>query len=368
MSLKNTKNFSIYLGNKCNFNCTYCDREYIKNEKGSQSFSASDIDALLQFIDTFSENGEYPIDLLDFHGGETFVFVKTMDKILTAISNKYSDYNFPVFIQTNGSLLLQHEWFIEKWKHKLYISISYDFMFQTENRTAYDIDATLTMLKTHIGPQNIQMQFVIPINNAKAFSLDCAKSIADVMIKNGIKKINLIPLRHIRGGYKFRTILDEVDLNSVFNAFLRFIQILYAMNIYVIIDGHSKGHGKNYFDNYKQLIISPDGFVYPEYDFLEYRLQKTIIGRWKKDKVIPIYVKKSDDAQEKSLIYESCATCEKVRSCGLKYLFHEFNILPSGKCVDFYKLLDMTIIFTQQLNTKPTVMHHIMENLHGNDK
>lgn len=349
--LEGCRDISIYLGNVCNFNCTYCDRDYIKDTMGGQHMSPSDIPSIIEFIQHVGADITPP-SMFSFHGGEPFTYVKVMDKIMSAIVDTVQgDYTF--FIQTNGSQLLQHRWFFEKWSTKLTISISYDFLFQDINRTTFDIEATLKMLR-ECNVSSIQFQYVMPIHNPKVFSLMAIKSITDVCFKNNVRRVNLIPLRHIRGKDKFKVIIDEISLPQFFDAFLKFIQILYVMGIDVIIDGHGQDIDKHYFNNHKQLILSPDGYIYPEYDFLEYRQIKTTVGTWKNG----IEVVRAGH-NEDSLLYDKCVSCKVKDDCGLKYLHKMFEVEPGDACVQFYEMLTISIKHMQKLKQKKNLLEWI---------
>lgn len=346
--LEGCQDISIYLGDICNFNCTYCDRDYIKDTIGGQKMSSEDIPYIIDFMLAISDD-EMPVDMISFHGGEPFVYIKLMDEILDAIVKEFDD-EFMVFIQTNGSMILGNEWFLDKWKDQLMISISYDFLYQDINRTLFDIHGSLNALSDRdIG---VQLQYVMPINDSKVFSLKAVKSITDVCYGHKDISINLIPLRHIRGKDKFRVILDDIDVKQSAAAFLQFIQMLYVMKINVTVDGHGDDIDKHYFDNHKQLVLSPDGYIYPEYDFLEYKMEETRIGNWKR-----IEINRQRD--EEHLLLDGCKTCSSREMCGLKYLYKAFDKEPEGSCVEFYALLNVAIKHAQKIKQKNTLLHWI---------
>lgn len=345
------RNISIYLGNVCNFDCTYCDREYIKDTIGGQHMTTEDVPLVVKFLEHIGAI-DTPPDMFSFHGGEPFTYVKIMDRMMTAISEAVSgDYRF--FIQTNGSQMLQNRWFFEKWGGRIAISISYDFLYQDINRTQFGIVPAITMLK-ECGINDIQFQYVMPIHDPKAFSLSSIKAISDVCIKHGVRRINLIPLRHIRGKDKFRVIVDEIDVPQCIDAFIKFIEILYVMGLYVIVDGHGVDIDKHYFDNHKQLVLSPDGFIYPEYDFLEYKRMETTLGQWKD--TISLNRLSGD---EDTMLLDQCVSCPQRGECGLKFLYKLFDKHPKGGCVQFYQMLTMVIKHTQKLYQKRNMLEWV---------
>ena len=312
--------------------------------------SADDIPAIVEFFQELAIDGVLPVDMISFHGGEPFVYIKLMDQILDELVAEFGR-DFMLFVQTNGSLILGNEWFLDKWKDLLMISISYDFMYQDINREAFDIHSTINAINARDIP--VQMQYVMPINDPKVFSLRAVKSITDVCYGHKDVSVNLIPLRHIRGKDKFTVILDGIDIPQTIAAMLQFIQILYVMKVQVVVDGHGEGIDKHYFDNHKQLVLSPDGFIYPEYDFLEYKMSETRIGQWRDG--LKINRKQNED----HLLLEGCKTCPSREMCGLKYLYKAFDKVPEGSCVEFYKMLKMVILHAQKIKEKNSLMHWI---------
>lgn len=346
----NLRDISIYLGNVCNFDCTYCDRDYIKDKIGGQHMTTEDVGDIMWFISKVGAMSNPP-EMFSFHGGEPFTYVKIMDKIMSEIMLWVpGDYRF--FIQTNGSMMLQNRWFFEKWGERLIISISYDFMYQEINRKLFGIVPTIEMLKG-CGVKDIQFQYVMPLNDPKVFSLSAIKAISDVCLKHNIRSINLIPLRHIRGKDKFRVILDEIDVPQCIDAFIKFIDILYVMGLDVIVDGHSTDIDKHYFDNHKQLVLSPDGFIYPEYDFLEYKRTETALGRWKPNLEVNM------ETDEDALLLQECTSCPQRDVCGLKFLHKMFDKPPSGSCVQFYQMLTIVIKHAQKLRQKRSILEWV---------
>lgn len=351
IDLTGCHDISIYLGTVCNFDCVYCDRGYIK-KIGDQRMYDEDVFHLKRFFEELKREGNdsFPSDLLSFHGGEPFVYVKLMDRIIEEISKVYPD--FIVFIQTNGSLILKNEDFVEKWKDRLFISISYDFIYQDINRTKIDIEQTLKFLNNK-GVRT-QMQFVMPVDDPRVFSLNMVQSITKLWTKYRFSQLNLIPMRHYRGGDKFKVIIDGVDISQFFDAFIKFIQILYVIGINVVVDGQASGVDKHYFENHKQLVLSPDGYIYPEYDFLEYRMEDARIGQWKEQ----ININRVSSFDENNLL-DICKQCPTVGTCGLKYWYKEFEQTPRGNCKLFYNAVLLAILHSQRLKEKKNLMQWI---------
>ena len=343
------KDLSIYLGNACNFNCGYCDRDYIKTSIGSQSVNYAMASNVVGLLESLSASGDLP-PMLSFHGGEPFYFVSRMHFILS--STRHLLTGTKVFIQSNGSLLSENESFFEEFQDlDLIVSISYDFKFQEENRTTFDLKSALHMLKRY--GVKVQLQYVIPLHNPSCFSFDIIREIVDLTVHSGlVSRVNLIPLRHIRGKDKFRLVIEDVDLTSFLYAMVKFVEVLYVLGVSLSIDGHGMGIHKDYFNNHKQLVVSPDGYLYPEYDFLEYQMPETRIGSWN-SKGLTVH-----PVDEKLLSYPECWECPQTKVCGLKYLFKAFEKTTAPhKCIPFYEALTMVTNHSQKLATKKSLVH-----------
>ena len=298
----------------------------------------TDVDDIMKFLHEVTSEDD-SLEMISFHGGEPFVYVNVMDELIERISTELpKQYMF--FIQTNGSLITKNEDFIKKWNNKLRVSISYDFLYQGINRTDFDIVATANMLNEH-GVDYIQYQYVMPIQDPAVFSFESLKNIIDVCRSTKVPNVNLIPLRHIRGKDKFKVIVDEINLPEFFGAFLTFTQMLYVQKISVVIDGHGKEIDKNYFENHKQLVLSPDGYIYPEYDFLEYKIKETRLGKWRDEKIV--INRDNDPEKENQLLNIKCITCPSRSSCGIKFLYQLFEKQPGDACVIFYSMVDAVI-------------------------
>jgi len=355
MNYDNIQDVSIYVGPACNFNCTYCDRAYVKNV----GVDAAECDpALIDFVVDVVEHSEKP--MVSFHGGEPLVYIKTMRKIILAILERVPDFKDKAifFIQTNGSLILQHRSFFEEFKDVLYVSISYDFHHQGLNRTEYDIEATLTFLQG----QNIdvQFQYVIPTNEKSVFSPETFNAIIKLYREYKISCLNLILLRHIRREDRFETVIadETLYLQQFFTAFLQFVQLLYVSGINLFIDGHTTKIDKQYFENHKQLVLAPNGMIVPEYQFIEYDDYDFAIGRWKP------YVEVIRDQMPKKAadkIRKPCHGCQARELCGLQYHYAIFDMDPPtpNRCREFYLLNKIAIKHLYKLKEKPTLLQHL---------
>jgi len=313
----------------------------------------TDVDNIMVFLHRVTSEDD-SLKMISFHGGEPFVYVKMMDEIIDRITAELpKEYKF--FIQTNGSLIAKNVEFIQKWGSALIISISYDFMYQGLNRTDFDIVEATTILNNN-KVAHVQYQYVMPINESDVFSFHSLENIITTCRETNVPHVNLIPLRHIRGKDKFKVIVDDINLPQFFGAFLNFIQMLYIQNINVVIDGHSTDIDKDYFANHKQLVLSPDGYIYPEYDFLEYKIEETRLGKWKEDKIV---INRDNDKQEDNLLHNTCITCSSRSSCGLKFLYQLFEKPPGEACVLFYSMMDAIIKHNMKLKRHKNLFESI---------
>jgi radical SAM protein with 4Fe4S-binding SPASM domain len=302
---------------------------------------------LVEFIKLASEQAT-EINWICFHGGEPFLFVKQMDRILEEISPYIEKMGARVNITTNGSLIAENADFMTKWGHLLFITLSYDFQYQTINREAIDLD-TMAQVLVASGAHR-QVQFVCPPDG---FNIDTVYHVVKDMKKMRCNTINLVPLRHLRGEQKFKVLIDEIDLDRYAVEFMRFIHTLYAQGLTVCIDGNYASVDKAYLNGHVKLILSPDGYIYPEFDFLEYRRNEFRIGKWKDSIEINRY------GDEDSLLREGCVNCEMRDACGLKYLYKMFDHEPTGACKKFYSIVDLAVKHTWKLKQKKSMLHWI---------
>jgi MoaA/NifB/PqqE/SkfB family radical SAM enzyme len=347
-SFENLKSIVIYLGDNCNFNCTYCDRDYI-NTIGGQKLNKKQSEQIKDFFEWCSEQ-KNQIKFVSFHGGEPFLFIKQMEEIMVWLYPMVKKNNWKIGITTNGSLIKKFEDFFIRYGDMLHITFSYDFMYQEKNRENLDIYSSTEIINKYCS--SWQWQFVLPINEPSAFSFDNIKSIVNTCYKTNCRTVNIVPLRHKRGKEKFDVIIDEIDLPQFLEAFIQFIQILYIKKINVFIDGCYESIDKSYFSGHSKLILSPDGFIYPEFDFLEYKVESSRIGNWKNKQIWK-------DTGDSKKVYEICETCEKKPSCGLKYLYHLFEKNPKGNCKKFYTYMDYVIFHNHKIKEKKNLVHWI---------
>ena len=342
--ISNLKLVTIYLGNTCNFDCNYCDRGYIE-KIGGQNLSNKSSEELKEF---FAWITKFPnkIESVAFHGGEPLLFEKRIKQIMEwlypiALKNKWR-----IGITTNGSLVKKCEDLFKKYSKVFHITVSYDFYFQEQNRDKLDVYEMAEVLNTYA--RTWQWQYVLPIDHPKSFSFDNLKNIISTCNKTKCNILNIIPLRHKRGKDKFEVIIDNIPLASAISAFIDFVQILYIKRIRVFIDGAYDGVDKAYFSDHQKIVLSPDGYMYPEFDFLEYKSETHRIGNWKQKQ----FWKKMGDNKH---ILPECQTCSSKSMCGLKYLYKMFDETPKGSCKEFYVYINLIMAHLSKLREKDDI-------------
>lgn len=348
---------TIYLGGQCNFNCTYCDRDYVQHI-GYQKAKVSDVDNVLLFLRRVAVDGAIPVQLIVLQGGEPFMFVKSMDAYMTAIDNEFGT-NHRYYIQTNGSLVTKNADFLDKWKHRVYVSVSYDFGFQSTNRTPFDVDAMIELLHTYNIPMHFQC--VYPIFEPGAFNHDVISNIVHTYRNIQNKELVLLFLRHYRGKDKFKTFFADADIGLVLQQVVNMLTILHASGIKVTIDGHTDDIiRKSYFNNHKMMVLSPDGLIYPEFDFAEYKYESAAIGRWKQHPVYPVELNRTFDSTP--LEYTPCHTCFIKEDCGMRFVYKICEKEPElPKCQQFMVLVRTAVNYNRWIHSQPSLVHLYVE-------
>jgi radical SAM protein with 4Fe4S-binding SPASM domain len=114
--------------------------------------------------------------------------------------------------------------------------------------------------------------------------------------------------------------------------------MLHVAGINLAIDGHTQEVEKNYYANHKQIVLAPDGLIYPEYQFIEYKAPAYNIGSWADGEF-----KRTE--KKDHLLRTACVTCPERELCGLQYYYSMFEIDPPDldKCRSFYQYIDLCI-------------------------
>lgn len=323
----------------------YCDRTYIREDIGSQNLSKRSFDDIVNFMKIAKDHAK-DLKAITFHGGEPMLYVKRIDQLMDLIHPLFGD-SVEYYMTTNGSLIAENEWFFQKWKH-FHVTLSYDFNYQEVNREAIDLKALADTL--YRNDCYLMFQFVCPPDGFNEHTL---AAVISACKESRCDTLNLIPLRHHRGKQKFKVLIDDFDMKWYSIYLMRFIHALYVQGINLNIDGNYDKIDKQYLNNHGKLILSPDGYIYPEFDYLEYKRKEFRVGKWRNG------VELNRVKSEEDFIREGCRACPLRDVCGLKYLYHMFDEEPSGKCVDFYRTISLMVRHLHKLKQKPTLMHWI---------
>jgi radical SAM protein with 4Fe4S-binding SPASM domain len=343
----NLRNLCVYVGGHCNFNCTYCDRDFIKEHFGYQKLTKQDIPKIEEFFSYVLDSTDN-VKVINFHGGEPFLFVELIDELCDFLTAKYPHKNLKYFIQTNGSMILKNKAFIEKHKDKLIMSISYDNLFQGESRTEIPIREILSYFK-EIKLEGVQLQPVIPLDDDRVFShtfifnlINLYKDFFPV-----IKNYNFLFLRYSWESKEIETLLGKKKtLEWFFGNFIKLMYNLHLHNVGFSLDSiKSLDQHKKYCNNHWQIIIAPDGYLYPEFAFIEHKVESFRIGQWRDS----VFLSRSFDAD--ALIQPECVKCDMNYFCGYKYTIAAFKTkVPENKiCKRYYELLSYTYNHYQEM-------------------
>lgn len=342
---------SVYMQAQCNYNCHYCDRDYL-DAKSIGRLKQSDVTDIVTYINKLEYN------MISFHGGEPLLNVRVIDSII----DNTSDTSL-IFIQTNGSLILKNKDFFQKHKNQLFVSISYDFLFQEENRGSFDIVGTINFLKEN-GIQ-VKLQSVLPMYDLRSTGFEFVQSVYDVFSKAPFDGLTLIPLQFIRNdkGYNYIYTKGVIPMKVYLARFQKLLEYLYVMNIYSTVMGYEDDYNRHYFDYTKQLVIAPDGYVYPDYAFVENMSEYSRLGAWRNNMISIKTLPTSEIASD-----PYCLTCSRNDKCGRQYVStmnkHLYNIeYPShndrGDCKLFSTGMEYLMNYNTTLQRKPTLGDHI---------
>lgn len=333
----NLRNLCVYVGGHCNFSCNYCDREFIKDNFGYQKLTKDDLPKIKEFFKYVLDSTDN-VKVINFHGGEPFIFTDLIDELCTFLTENYSHKDLKYFIQTNGSLILKNKQFIEKHKDKLIVSISYDSLFQEEHRTEIPIRDILSYFK-EINLTGVQLQPVLPMDDDRVFEYKYVFDLISLYkdFYPVVKNYNFLFLRYSWETKKIERLLGKKkSIEWFFGNFIKLMYNLHIHNVGFSLDSiKSLDQHKKYCDNHWQLIIAPDGYLYPEFAFIEHKVEKFRIGQWRDS----IYITRKYNIDD--VLKPECTTCDINYFCGYKYTILAFNTdLPEDKvCQKYYKTL-----------------------------
>lgn len=299
---------TIYLGNRCNLNCTYCHRE------GEAEFSVS-----LFLLECLQELSTKPEGLcIKFIGGEPTLYMQEISTVVKAVP--HAEY----CITTNGILLEQYADFFKR--HKFKIVISYD----GENGN----------LKRGIDPLKNSLEDYSSVSISTTIckdNYDLTQLIKDFNIKSKItnRKLLLFPhLIHITNEGNTALMMSESGIKKYTEEFKSKVELfINAYLTYGIINEKLLGlfyflakryaagyeYGETYCVNKSLKKVDLSGRLFP---CLYIRNQELSIENWQQE--------------QKKIISErfpACKECEVYFMCGAGCIMSQGHQLD---CV-FYK-------------------------------
>ena len=120
---KNLKTVKIQLGLSCNFECDYCSQRFVPH---ADSTNPNDVKPFVDNMSTWFEGGDDGLGkgtIIEFWGGEPFVYWKTFKPLAEELYKKYPNTQFSVI--TNGSMFdeSKNEWLKQ---YNFRVSVSHD--------------------------------------------------------------------------------------------------------------------------------------------------------------------------------------------------------------------------------------------------
>lgn len=167
----------ILLGHACNYSCSYCMQKDIGNPDERAKITTTDY-----FIEQLSKLDFSRLTKIDLWGGETLLYWKTIEEIMT----KFDREGLEWYIPTNGTpLQMKHVEFFSKLKGKVGIGISHDGPGHVALRGEEFLHKKVEVLKA-LQKAGIQFSFnpVISKTNYNLFEIN--KFFYDYCIENGI--------------------------------------------------------------------------------------------------------------------------------------------------------------------------------------
>lgn len=147
-SFSNLSVFTIAITHKCNLRCSYCcySGEYRNTRQhGHKSISSSDIDSVLDFIETYKSN-TIPLTV-SFYGGESLLERELIKDFVLKSKQKWNG-NVQFEISTNGTLLKRDviQWLVEN-NIVLFVSLDGTAKIQDRQRTTPKGEGTFNIIK-----------------------------------------------------------------------------------------------------------------------------------------------------------------------------------------------------------------------------
>lgn len=200
----------------------------------------------------------------------------------------------------------------------------------------------------YIDKNYIQLQCVVPLNIENVFNDDFLNSILRIYSKYKLNKLSLILLKSIFTGTQMTEYtLRNINFIKLGSDLIDYINILLNKGIYLAIEGfYSESDKSSYYikEYFKQIVICPDGNVYPDYDFYTRNKVDFIIGSWKSNEKQDLMIEHIFNCLD-----ERCKKCNKHHFCRLKFIKPVFDsdLLFSDwpRCKEFIDILYTVILY-----------------------
>jgi len=189
----NLRTVVLQITEECNLRCKYCSR--YKREYGPINMSSDVIHEALQKCISWSKQIGIPI-VIQFHGGEPTLKLKTIKKVLDSFSESELDH-LRLRIQTNGTKV--DDLFINLCKkYKIQVGLSIDGPPEITNITRYNsgginvseqLESAMLRIKRELPGSSISCLCVISSTNVNR-----ADEVFDYIIEKGIDDFSILPL------------------------------------------------------------------------------------------------------------------------------------------------------------------------------
>ena len=168
----------ILLGHACNYDCDYCMQKDIGNPDEREKITTTE-----QFIEQLSKLDMSRLQKIDLWGGETLLYWKTMEVLMT----KFDREGLVWFIPTNGTpLQMKHIEFFSKLKSEVTIGLSHDGPGHERLRGEEFLHKKIEILKASQETPNIKFSFNPVLSKTNYNLLEINKFFYDFAKNNGL--------------------------------------------------------------------------------------------------------------------------------------------------------------------------------------
>lgn len=280
------KTFTFQITEDCNLRCSYCYQ--INKSKKVMPFEIAKkaIDCL--FKDNYKIDSYYSLDsmdgiIFDFIGGEPFLEVDLMDKIMDYFveqAYKYKSilaYRFMISISTNGTLYNEPkvQTFIKKWRSKLSLGISLDGCKELHDACRVFPDGSGSYDKA-VDAVKQEMQINPNLSTKMTFAHDNLQYIPDA-----IKNLVELEYTNISCNCAFEDMWQPGDAPLFYHKLKETADYLLTLNAIPFVSVFAYDCGKPLEEAYNSnwcggnglmLCVNPDGNFYPCQRFTEVSL------------------------------------------------------------------------------------------------